>query len=473
MSTSLMTSMTNAPSSPRAAWQDDAVLWQHGAFCRLALPLSTPKDSLWSREAEGISIAMGTASAAEAGEGLPLPGGSALRLLLLHVFTAALQSGSAAVGVGNDAASLASSLGLAATPRRLKELAEQSECLVKARLRVSEGKGAELSVLDARRRSGSRSGPSGWRLVLHLTERFFASLQQDAVALDRGVVAALAGSALALDAYAWLTATLPEASADRPVLATWPELQERFGEGGTSNAVAFRRAFSRSLAAVGAACPMLRFKVGRAGVELRGAVVSLAASAPEPAPQKLPAPEPDTTPPEVLPLPATAPILMDRDVPKRDAAPATAPAVPTAMAADVAVAEPGQRSRPNVVQGSMRHATAEAKPHPERKRNQGRIRLAPGLTGLEQSVWLRRGEDPSNAMFEVTSGGDYNPARRSLLILEPMILQVQGFLQPRELEQVAAWATANAGLIQDYWDGSVVSASVIAGRVKSVTISRW
>ena len=30
--------------------------------------------------------------------------------------------------------------------------------------------------------------------------------------------------------------------------------------------------------------------------------------------------------------------------------------------------------------------------------------LAPRLTGLEQSVWLRRGEDPLNATFEVTLG---------------------------------------------------------------------
>lgn len=468
-----MTSMTNAPSSSRATWQDDAVLWQHGAFCRLALPLSTSKDSLWSREANGISIAMGAASAAEAGEGLPLPGGSALRLLLLHVFTAALQGGSAAVEIGGDAAPLASSLGLAATPRRLRELAEQSEYLVKARLRVSEGKGAAVSMLDARRRSGTRSGPSGCRPVLHLTERFFASLQQGAVALDRGVVAALAGSALALDSYAWLTATLPGISADRPVLATWPELQQRFGEGGPSDAVAFRRVFSRSLAAVGAACPMLRFTVGRDGVTLQYAAASAATSAPEPAPPNFPAPVPNPTSPEISPLPATEPVLMGWDAPKRDAAPAMVAGIPTTDMADAANTEPDVRPRPNVVRASMRHTTAETKPNPEQQHNGGRIRLAPGLTGLGQSVWLRHGGDSSNAMFEVTPGGDYNSARRSLLILEPMILQVQGFLQSRDLEQVAAWAMVNAGLIQDYWDGSVASASVVAGRVKPVTASRW
>ena len=466
-----MTSMTNAPSSPQAAWQDGAILWQHRAFCRLALPPSTPKDSLWSREADGVSVAMEVAGAAMAGEGLPLPGGPVLRLLLLHVFSAALRGGSAAVEVGENAAALASSLGLTATPRRLKELAEQTECLVRAKLRVAEGKGAPLSVLDARR-SGARGGPSGWRPVLHLTERFFASLQQGAVALDRGVVAALSGSALALDAYAWLAAAVPGASAEQSVLATWPELQQRFGEGGPSNAVAFRRAFSRSLAAVGAACPTLRFTVGRDGVELQGAAAP-ATSAHEPALPEVTVHEPDVAAPEVSPLPATVPATMGRDTPKCDAVPAMVPAAATAKAADAAIAEPDQRSQPNVAQAITRHATAEAKPAPEQQRNERRIRLAPRLTGLGQSVWLRRGEDPSNATFEVTPGGDYNPARCSLLILEPMVLQVQGFLQPRELEQVAAWATANAGLIQDYWDGSVASASVIVGRVKPVTASRW
>ena len=411
-------------------------------------------------------------SAAVAGEGLPLPGSPVLRLLLLHVFTNALRSGSAAVEVGEDAAALVSSLGLAATPRRLKEFAEQSECLVRARLHVVEGKGAPLSVLDARR-SSTRNGLSGWRPVLHLTERFFASLQQGAVALDRGVVAALAGSAMALDACAWLAATMQVASADRPVLAAWPELQQRFGEGRLSNAVAFRRAFSRSLAAVRAACPTLRFTVGRDGVELQGAATAPVASAPEPAPPKLAAPEPDTASPEVPLLSATAPASMDRDAPRRDATPASVPEVPTTQAVDAVIAEQDLRPRPEEVQAITRHVTAEAKPSLEQQRNGGRIRLAPRLTGLGQSVWLRRGGNPSNATFEVTPGGDYNPARRSLLILEPMILQVQGFLQSRELEQVVAWATANAGLIQDYWDGSVVSTSVIAGRVEPVTASRW
>jgi hypothetical protein len=263
------------------------------------------------------------------------------------------------------------------------------------------------------------------------------------------------------------------ASTNRSALTSWLELQQRFGNGGPSNVVAFRRAFSRSLAAVGAACPMLRFTIGRNEVEVQSAVAFPAILVSEPTPLKLTAPETDTVSPGAPPTPVTVPAPMGGDVPTCCTAPATVPAVPTAKVMEAAIVEPDVRPRPSMVQASPRHTIAEAKPNPGQQHNEGRIRLAPRLTGLEQSVWLRRGEDPLNATFEVTLGGDYNPVRRSLLILEPMILQVQGSLQPRDLEQVAAWATANAELIQDYWDGSVVSASVITERVKRVTASRW
>ena len=77
------------------------------------------------------------------------------------------------------------------------------------------------------------------------------------------------------------------------------------------------------------------------------------------------------------------------------------------------------------------------------------------------------------ATIEVTPGADYHPARRSLLMLEPVILQVTGQLHPRELEEIAAWAAANADLIQDYWDGTIASVFDVAGRVRPVPATRW
>ncbi|MBV9750392.1 MAG: hypothetical protein JO157_16425, partial [Acetobacteraceae bacterium] len=82
-----MTAMTDPSLSPVFP-HDDAVLWQHRALCSLSLPLRTPRSGAWSRETEAASVAMGTETAA--GEASSLPSGRLLRLLLLHIFTAAL-----------------------------------------------------------------------------------------------------------------------------------------------------------------------------------------------------------------------------------------------------------------------------------------------------------------------------------------------------------------------------------------------
>jgi len=467
-----MTSMINAPSTPMA-WQGNAAFRQHRTFCGLALPLSAPNDSSWSRAAGGMSVNMDNTGTATAGEILPLRAGRILRLLLLHIFTAALRGGSAAVEIGSDARSVALSLGLKATPLRLRELGEQLEYLIAAKLRITDGKGAPLSVLDARR-SGNRDASSGWRPVLHLNKRFFASLQQSAVALDRDVVAALAGSAMALDAYAWLAAKLPEVSTDRPMLVTWTELQQRFGQDELPGAVAFRTAFSKSLKAVQAACPALRFMVSQDGVELQGAAALAAAPAMEPAVLTGSVPELNTTPADMPASTVTAPSLNSEAL-SRDVEPATTPArVDFAATGEASVPEARPQSMLNPVQASAApRMTHEIKPILGRERGSDRIRLAPALTGLGLSVWLRRGAADTSATLEVTPGAEYNPARRSLLILEPMILQVAGSLRPRELEQVAAWASANAELIQDYWDGSTTSVSNITGRVRPVSIASW
>ena len=86
-------------------------------------------------------------------------------------------------------------------------------------------------------------------------------------------------------------------------------------------------------------------------------------------------------------------------------------------------------------------------------------------------MWLRVGGYDESVTIEVTPGKQYDPARRSLLIIEPMVLQVVGSLQNHELEQIAAWAVANADLIQDCWDG--LNEFDIADRVKPVPTQRW
>ena len=439
-----MTATTDFSHLP-ASRHDEAVLWQHRALCRVSLPLRTPRSGTWSRESEVASVAMGTESAA-AGEAQPLPSGRLLRLLLLHVFTAALRAETAASAIGPDIASVAAALGLDGTPPLLRELQDQLDRLLGARLRVAEGRQAPLSVLDGR---AQRGGSAGWRPVLRLTERFFASLRQNAVPLDRDAVTALAASAPALDAYAWLKATLPGPAEEQPVLVTWEALQQQFGSGASAVAAEpFRTAFTASLEAVREVYPAARFLAGPDGVEVRHspALVSVA---------PVPAPTPPVSTDHVQDDARAESPLASHEMPVASEAPA-----PSASPAEPDVAEPPAPA-------------VERRTPPEWERNGGRIRLAPVLTGLAQSVWLRRGGDEEGATIEVTPGADYHPARRSLLMLEPVILQVAGQLHPRELEEIAAWAAANADLIQDYWDGTIASVFDIAGRVRPVPASRW
>jgi hypothetical protein len=378
------------------------------------------------------------------------------RLLLLHLFTNALRSGTAAVEIGPDAAGVARSLGLELTSARLKEIGEQMERLVSARLRVAaDGKAAPISVLDTRRLG--RGTPPAWRPVLHLTERFFTSLQQNAIPLDRAAVSSLAGPAL--DAYAWLAAAVREADTNRAILVTWAELQQRFGSGEGSGSAAFRTAFSKSLEAVRQAWPAAQFTADLNGVELKGIVSGPTSPSVPVLPSSISPGSGDTR--VHIQHQAEAALRAEDEVPDEDGS-SPGELMPSPDAPSSAVAPD---SYPVPIQPTGSRLT------PERGYNNDRIRLSPKLTGLGLSVWLRAGGHKESVTIEVTPGKQYDPAQRSLLIVEPMVLQVLGSLQKRELEQIAAWAVANAELIQDCWDGS--KDFDIADRVKPVPTQRW
>lgn len=517
---SSMTSLHESPPDP-AAWQSPDMLWHHAALCRMALPIRAPSGAFWSRETAQGSLAMGQEGEA-AGEAATLPAGRGLRLLLLHVFSAALRDGTATAPLGSGIESVCAALGLEPTPARLRDLREQLMRLIGARLRVADGRLAPLPVLDARSTRGW-TDPADWRPSLRLNERFLASLRLAAVPLRRAAVLALQDSVAALDAYAWLAATLPGLAGDRPPLFRWEALRQQFG-GTSQSPAAFRTAFTEALAAAAAVCPEARFEAGDEGVTLRPVPAS---AAPEPVPA---APAP---PPPAVAAPAAERMTVERREgtapvpPSPDRARAPAPAAPRAPAPAVleaaapmpAMAMPVAPMPAAPVPAVPRPAPREAapppaprpaspradrsweprppappppapspgprRPEPPRQearpeggraagRKADRIRLPPSVTGLPQAVWLKRGEAPRESMtIEVTPGAEYDPARRSLLAIEPIVLQIFGYLVPRELERIAAWVTTNAGVIQDYWDWSIDSGEEVMQQVRRVPTSRW
>jgi hypothetical protein len=402
-----------------------SVLLHHPVFCQIGLPLRAPGRGVWRREVGPAAVSI------EAGDEAPLPSGRYLRLLLIHIFDTAIRSDSHQVDLGEDVAALAARLPGEPKGPKLRELAEQVSRLATARFTVATEGGAPLSVFDARGRQ--RVAATGWRPTIRLNARFFATLGEGAVELDRDVVTALVDAPAALDLHAWLAWALPGGGPEGEVAASWDELRLRFG--GTSQpAPEFRAGLPESLALLQQAWPVLTGVITDDGVAFRRAT-------PTPTRENV-ADEADRAPRlgESPPAPPVdqPPAQMEPAAPKQPAPPPADPAV-------------DQRPR------TLRQT----------------VSLRSHLTGLPQVVWLQRANGRDIVVIEVTPGGRYDPDSVTVIALEPVTLQVAGGLYARDFERVAAWATANRDLIEDWWEGRLETFEDVNERVRKVPAPGW
>ncbi|MDB5317915.1 MAG: hypothetical protein JWO24_3759, partial [Rhodospirillales bacterium] len=121
----------------------DAVIWLHAAFCSMALPMRATRGA-WQRDTEAVSLRIEPG----ASDGV-VPSGRILRLSMMHICDAALRANSQVVELGEDEAMLAAALGI---DPKTRELTDQWQRLQAARLLLSGGSSAEISVFDARSR---------------------------------------------------------------------------------------------------------------------------------------------------------------------------------------------------------------------------------------------------------------------------------------------------------------------------------
>ncbi|WP_458093552.1 replication protein RepA [Roseomonas sp. WA12] len=507
-----------AAESDRAS-APDSVLWQHAAFCRLGLPLApvtAESTEAWRREGVDAAIRI-TPSAA----GDVLPDGPGLRLVLGYLCDSALRAGSPTVAMGSDPAALAARMGLgegAAQP-----LAEQVERMLACRITVSVDDGPELSVLDAR----SRPRGGAWPAQVKLNARFLASLDGAAVALDRAILRALSGSAEAMDAHAWTREALARAVArggeEATVTTSWPELLTRFGVPG-ADAATFREAFESALRAVFEADLSIELAVDDDGVSVRHA------QAPE-----QPAPEPANVPPSVAPPPPAPEQVAEPATPAPQ--PAEEPRARNGRERDDRVREDRPRDARSRDEGPRDERPREDRPREERPREdriredrprddrpredrprddrprddrpredrardergredrnrddrRGRrdepgegspvdqimddmVRIRSHLTGLPQVVWLRRGHGEENILVGVTPGTRLDTERLTILMVEPIVMQVSGGLGGSDFERVSAWVMANRDLIDEFWEGGISSAEEVTRRVRKAPGPTW
>jgi hypothetical protein len=409
-----------------AATQADATLWYHAAFCRLGLPMRTPRTA-WQRSVADAAVRIEPGSA-----GLALPAGMMLRLALLHVCDAAVRAEGPVVPMGESVAAMAEALGAGGEARAL---AEQVERMLAARITVSVDGGVDAGMFDARGRP--RAAAPSWRASVRLTGGFHASLAAHAVALDRRVVAQLHDAPLTFDAYAWIRSALSRVEDGTAITAGWRDLFDRFGATGQDEE-AFGAAFEAALKVVFEADHSVAIAVDEDGVSLRHASAA-----------REEAPEATTEPPEASVAPAAsapATVAPPAEAPPADTPPAPPPAVaPSGLDRD----DPSDR-----IEGDT-------------------ISLRSHLTGLPQVIWLRRGYGDDSALVGVTPGTRFDPDRLTVLAVEPIVMEVSGGLGAQECSRVTAWIMANRDLIDDFWAGDVTSFAEITRRVRKVPAPGW
>lgn len=475
-------------SSADAQPTENATFRNHPAFCQLALPIRASK-GIWRRDVGAASVTIEAGASLDSdGEhrdvGLSIPTGKYARLLMMHICNAALQADSPVVELGTSAGALAESFGLDIKGPKLREFTDQLDRILAARITVSLEGGLALAMFDARGRT--RGGAPGWRSSVRLNSKFFAALSAHAVTLDRRVVATLADTPMALDAYAWVSFLLPGIEAGAEAFASWDDLMTRFAPA-SQQPDEFRAAFEQSLRQVSELSPHLSLVIREQGVECRISTRRLSQTtmvAPVPA---APAIE-QAPPPEIPEAPPAAPPAMEtemeieNDMAREIAAEiasslVTAPAVPVAAPPAVPVAAPPRPVPSPVARDAAQEMPREAGQEPPREAARDiprqTISLKSHLTGLTQVIWLQRSNGRDNLVIEVTPGGRYDPDNVTVLALEPMILQIAGGLHARDFERVAAWANANRDLIDEFWEGSIDSFEEITSRVKKVPPPGW
>ena len=219
---------------------DDAnILWYHPGFSQFSLPAESGGAVAWHRELGGTSVSIEPGSERDR-----LPGGPMLRRLLMHLCDSALRAEQSQVPLGEDATALAAMMTPPVTGDAIRALEVQVAAMLACRIVLSTEGGPGLSVLDARGRP--RAVAQEWRPSMRLNARFLDNLDLEKAALDRAVIAQIQGSALALDIYAWLAATLPSQVGQTVLAESWPELHARFGAEG-QDSDAFQAAFAAAL----------------------------------------------------------------------------------------------------------------------------------------------------------------------------------------------------------------------------------
>jgi hypothetical protein len=252
----------------------DDIAFSHTVLTQCSLPYRPTDERVWIRNQGNVSLLIEAGRAQHPDTGkwveLPLPHGEKPRLIMLHLNSEALRTGSPIIDVEGSLTAFVRALGIDTNGRNLRTLRDQLARLAAAHITL--GIGPDTIKADVIRQfrvwwPDDARQKVLWPTVVRLDPDYFDSLAKHAVPLDSRAVAALAHSALDLDIYAWLAQRLHRIQRGRPQTITWAALKAQFGVGYAELRI-FRRRFKESLKAVLTVYPSARIEITDAGLVL-------------------------------------------------------------------------------------------------------------------------------------------------------------------------------------------------------------
>jgi hypothetical protein len=203
-----------------------------------------------------------------------LPFGEKPRLILIHLTSEAMRTGSPVVEVEDSLTAYVRALGLPTSGIAIRTVKDQLARLAAATLRlaaVADGRAVQVNgPIIGQMELWAPTDPRQrvlWPSRVQLSDPYFASVQRHAVPLARSAIRSLAHSAMGLDLYSWLAQRLHRITPGQPQAVSWEALKGQFGPG-YARTVDFRRKFRLALRSVLAVYAEARIHDGDDGLLL-------------------------------------------------------------------------------------------------------------------------------------------------------------------------------------------------------------
>lgn len=252
----------------------------HAVLCQVGMPRKQGKARVFERNSGTVSMRLEAGTLFRRGKFVdqPLPYGTRPRLVMVHISSEAMRTGSREVHIGDSMREFLIALGIEPSggPRGgYRMFKKQMEALAASRLTLGvsvRSRDVTINMQPISRfeawltHDGKQRGL--WPGVMKLSQEFYDTLTAHAVPLDHRALGALKHSALALDIYTWLAHRLCRIKKPEGVMVSWRNMRDQFGQE-YRDPKNFKRKFRQAMHEVRAVYPDARIENTNGGLTLR------------------------------------------------------------------------------------------------------------------------------------------------------------------------------------------------------------